>query len=243
MQPQVFRFAAVFVLSVLVGLPVGGQEASTSPWTDLFNGKDFDGWKHDPLGKAKYAAVDGAIHGVTVEGSTNSFLYTEKAYGDFELEFEVRVHDSLNSGVQIRSREKSAADVEAEAKKSGKEVKNKNASIGRFFGPQVEIESSPGQAGYIYGEATSYGWLSKEPQDKKHAHKAMKNGEWNKFRVVAKGPRIQTWINGQPIADLTHEGIYETHPSGHIAVQVHGIQPGTGPYDVSWRNLRIRELK
>lgn len=226
----------------LLSLTAVAQPAS-SDWVMLFNGKDLSGWKHDPLGKAEYTVVDGTIHGKTVEGSTNSFLYTEKQYGDFELEFEVRVHDKLNSGVQIRSREKSAADVAAESAKSGKEPKNKNAAIGRFFGPQVEIEASPGQAGYIYGEATGLGWLSKEPQDKNSAHQHMKNGEWNHFRVVAKGPRIQTWINGQAVADLTHDEIYKTHPKGHIAVQVHGIKPGTGPFDVAWRNLKIRELK
>jgi len=239
-------FSRVLIVPIFAMLAINsvvGQESATSNWIELFNGKDLSGWKHDSLGKAEYTVVDGAIHGVTVEGSPNSFLYTEKEYGDFELEFEVRVHDQLNSGVQIRSREKNAADVEAEAVKSGKEVKNKNAALARFHGPQVEIEASPGQAGYIYGEATGFGWLSKEPQDNKHSQEAMKNGEWNQFRVVAKGPRIQTWINGKPVADLTHDEIYKTHPSGHIAVQVHGIKAGTGPYDVSWRNLRIRELK
>ncbi|MDZ4851192.1 MAG: DUF1080 domain-containing protein [Pirellulaceae bacterium] len=243
MSHWISRVSFFSIISLLTALPALSQEPAASGWTDLFNGKNFTGWKHDPLGKAEYTIVDGAIHGKTVEGSPNSFLYTEKEYGDFELDFEVRVHDDLNSGVQIRSREKSEADVDAEAAKTGKAAKNKNAAIGRFHGPQVEIMSSPGKAGYIYGEATGYGWLSKEPQDAKHTHTAMKNGEWNKFRVVAKGPRIQTWINGQTIADLNHEGIYQTHPRGHIAVQVHGIKAGSGPYDVSWRNLRIRELK
>jgi hypothetical protein len=44
------------------------------------------------------------------------------------------------------------------------------------------------------------------------------------------------------VADLTHEEIYKTHPKGHIGLQVHGIGAGTGPFDVSWRNIRIREL-
>jgi hypothetical protein len=60
---------------------------------------------------------------------------------------------------------------------------------------------------------------------------------------VANGPRIQTFINGNAVADLTHEDIYKTHPRGHIGLQVHGIAAGTGPFDVSWRKLRIRELK
>ena len=168
---------------------------------------------------------------MTVEGSPNTFLASEKEFGDFELEFEVKVHDQLNSGVQIRSRGKTEADVDA----------NKQG-LGVFHGPQVEIEAGPGQAGYIYGESTKYGWLSPEPKDEKHTHDFFKNGEWNQYRIVAKGARIQTWINGHMVADLSHEEIYKTHPKGHIGLQVHGIGAGTGPFDVSWRNIRIREL-
>ena len=105
----------------------------------------------------------------------------------------------------------------------------------------MEIESSPGQSGYIYAEATGRGWLSPEPQDRDHAHSLVQNGQWNQFRIVAKGPRIQTWINGGKVADLSNEAIYKSHPKGHIGLQVHGIKSGTGPYDVAWRNIRIRE--
>ena len=197
-------------------------------WVSLFDGKTLSGWNRAALGKAEYEVKDGAIHGTTVEGSQNSFLASEKEYGNFELKFEVRVHDKLNSGVQIRSREKTADDDKKD--------------VGRFFGPQVEIESSPGQSGYVYGEATGLKWLSEEPKDKSHSHSHVKNGEWNKFRIVAEGPRIQTWINGEKVADLTHEEVYKTHPKGKIGLQVHGIKKGTGPYDVSWRNIKIREL-
>ena len=136
------------------------------------------------------------------------------------------MHNQLNSGVQIRSRE--------QTKEDGLE--------GRFFGPQVEIEASPGQAGYVYGEATGLGWLSEAPKDKKHSHSHIRNDEWNKYRVVANGARIQTWINGHKVADLTHDGVYKTHPKGKIGLQVHGIKSGTGPFDVSWQNIRIKEL-
>lgn len=230
-----YRLLAV-TFTLLVVQPALGSE-----WKSLFDGKSLDGWSKAAHGKAKYEVVDGAIHGVTVEGSPNTFLKSDGEYGDFELEFEVKVHDQLNSGCQIRSREKSEDDLDAAEKATGKRPGGGNG-LGRFFGPQVEIESSPGQSGYIYGEATGRGWISKAPQDKTHSHSHVKNGEWNKFRIKAQGPRIQTWINGQMVEDLTDEQIYETHPKGHIGLQVHGIKAGTGPFDVSWRNIRIREL-
>ena len=173
--------------------------------------------------------------GKTVEGSPNSFLCTDKTYGDFELEFEVKVDDGLNSGVQIRSRQKDADTGEG-----------KNDKKGRVYGPQVEIEAGPGQAGYIYGEATEFKWLSEAPKsdDKKVSeHKHFKNGKWNKFRVVAKGNNIKTWVNGKAVANLTHDGIHALNPDGFIGLQVHSIKKGSGPYEVRWRNIRIKELK
>lgn len=206
-------------------------------WKNLFDGKTLTGWTPAAHGKAEYKVQDGTIYGRTVEGSPNSFLTSDQEFADFELEFEVKVHDELNSGVQVRSREKTAADIPAGENSSG------GSGIGRFHGPQVEVERSPGKAGYIYGEATKYGWLSKEPEMPNSSHEFMKNGEWNKFRVIAKGPRIQTWINDHAVADMTHEEIYQTHPKGKIGLQVHGIGAGKGPFDVAWRNIRIRELK
>ena len=218
---------------------LNADDKAESGWIDLFDGETLKGWKPSTLGSAVYVVHDGAIRGITTPGSPNTFLLSEKQFGDFELEFEVMVHDSLNSGVQIRSREKTEEDV---APKPGEEEKKRrNNNLGRFFGPQVEIESSPGQAGFIYGEATGRGWLSPEPGEGA-AHEHVKSGEWNQFRVVAKGARIQVWINGEAVADLTDEEIYKTHPKGHIGLQVHGVKKGTGPYDVFWRNIRVKPL-
>ncbi|MEL7498055.1 MAG: DUF1080 domain-containing protein [Planctomycetota bacterium] len=211
------------------------QEA-TSDFVELFNGKDFDGWTQKN-GTAKYTIEEGGvICGETVEGSPNSFLCTEKEYGDFELTFDVKVDDQLNSGVQIRSKEKPAP-------KNQKGVK-KNDRQGRVFGPQVEIEASGNkgaEAGYVYGEATGRGWLV--PKEKLIPHKHFKDGEWNSYRVIAKGPNFHVWINGTEIIDLTDEEIFKTHPKGFIGLQVHSIKKGTGPFQVRWKNIKLREIK
>ncbi len=214
------------LLLTLVVLPEAAGAAGG--WVTLFDGKTLDGWVQRN-GTASYRVADGAIVGRTSEGSVNSFLTTEQAYGDFELEFEVRVDDALNSGIQIRSR--------ARQRSTGEGADD---LAGRVFGPQVEIEASPGLAGFIYGEATGRGWLS--PQERLKPHEHFRNGDWNRYRIVARGSRIQTWLNGQPIEDLTDEATYRSHPDGFIGLQVHSIEPGTGPYEVAWRRLRLREL-
>tara|TARA_B100000401_G_C52756812_1_gene696134 strand:- start:273 stop:920 length:648 start_codon:yes stop_codon:yes gene_type:complete len=192
-------------------------------YTPIFDGKTLKGWTQRN-GTATYRVENGAIVGKTKEGSPNSFLCTDKLYGNFDLKFEVKVDNGLNSGVQIRSQ-------------------TKDGPKGRVNGPQVEIEMSGkngAESGYIYGEAAG-GWMT--PADKRKPHKHFKDGEWNAYRVVAKDAHIQVWINGVQISDLVDKEKLKSHPKGFIGLQVHGIRKGSGPFEVSWRNLSIIELK
>ena len=192
-------------------------------YTPIFDGKTLKGWTQRN-GTATYRVENNAIVGKTKEGSPNSFLCTDKLYGNFDLKFEVKVDNGLNSGVQIRSQ-------------------TKGGPKGRVNGPQVEIEMSGkngAESGYIYGEAAG-GWMT--PADKRKPHKHFKDGEWNAYRVVAKDAHIQVWINGVQISDLVDKEKLKSHPKGFIGLQVHGIRRGSGPFEVSWRNLGIIELK
>lgn len=210
------RFVLTAALLVLTSsLAVAGEHG----FVDLFNGRNLDGWTQRN-GTATYRVEGDAIVGKTSNGSPNSFLCTDKLYGDFELKFDVKVDRELNSGVQIRSQS------------VGGKLE------GRVNGPQVEI-SLDGMAGYVYGEAAG-GWMT--PDADRKPHQNFKDGEWNSYHVVAYGNTIQTWINGQQVSDLTHEDKFKTHPKGFIGLQVHGIPKDKGPYEVRWRNLKLRDL-
>ncbi len=192
-------------------------QQSKDGWQMLFNGKDLTGWKQ-LNGKAKYEVKDGVIVGTSTPNTPNSFLTTEKDYGDFILELDVMVDDKLNSGIQIRSLSKP-------------EYNN-----GRVHGYQVEIDpSSRGWAAGIYDEARR-GWLY--PGDLNPAAKtAFKNNQWNKYRIEAIGNHIQTFLNGVPVAHL----IDDMTPKGFICLQVHAInKPEQDGTQVKWKNVRIK---
>jgi|TARA_A200000113_G_scaffold158993_1_gene143699 hypothetical protein len=198
----------------------------------IFDGKTLNGWSQ-LNGTASYRVQDGAIIGKTMEGSPNSFLCTNKLYGDFELKFEVKlINNELNSGVQIRSNTKELAEKE----------KERGDKFGRVNGPQVEIEATKdkgAESGYVYGEACG-GWMT--PKDKLVPHNHFKNGEWNQYKIVAKGPRIQTWVNGNKVSNLTDKEKFQSHPKGFIGLQVHSIKKGSGPFEVAWRNIKIKVM-
>jgi hypothetical protein len=186
-------------------------------WKPLFNGKDLSGWKQ-LNGKAKYTIQNGEIVGTTVFGEPNTFLATEKDYGNFVLEFDFKVDSTMNSGVQFRSLSKP-------------DFKN-----GRVHGYQYEIDPSRrGWTGGIYDEARR-DWLY--TMDLNPATKpAYRQGQWNKARVECIGNEIRTWINGMPAAYV----IDDMTPSGFIALQVHSIgNKKDEGRQIRWRNIRIQ---
>ena len=217
----------------LMGLVSAWSLVAAPNWTPLFDGKSLKGWKQCN-GSAPYKVEKGVIVGTTAEGSPNSFLCTEKSYGDFVLEFEVQVDPRLNSGVQIRSHQYGA---ETAVKTfNGKAMVERKQPAGRVYGYQVEIANEKsGVAGGIYDEARR-GWLANIAQDPA-ASKAFKDGQWNKYRVEAMGDRVKVTVNGVAAADL----VDSLDLDGFIALQVHSFK-GDSPAQVRWRNLRIQDL-
>ena len=225
----------------------GATARSANGWIDLFDGHSLNGWVH-MNGAHRFTVEDGAIVGRTVESSAsmNSFLCTLQEFGDFELELETSIAPVTNSGIQIRS---AVRPVHMQGRSF-------EAAAGRVNGPQVEIRRSykglPA-TGHIYGEAMGTNWLT-SPQNIQQGHPHFVNDGWNRLRIVAHGPRIQTWVNGQPVEDIVNDAAYTTHPRGFIGLQIHGLSqreidahPGAGittsqPLVIKWRNLRIRPL-
>ncbi|WP_286177276.1 3-keto-disaccharide hydrolase [Rhodopirellula sp. JC639] len=194
-------------------------------WVTLFDGKSLDGWKPS-RDNTQFALTDSVIIG-TSSGQTQ-FLHTVEEYGDFELELEVKLHDTdLNSGIQIRTKLTRTNDA-------GKVRPS-------VHGPQVDIGKSPGRSGHIFNQGNG-AWIT--PKEDLARNELMVNRKWNKLRVLAAGPRIQTWINGEQVADVTDDEAYAKYSSGVIALQVHGVKksPETARH-VSFRSIRVRKVE
>ena len=198
----------------LLAVPAQGQDT----WRPLFNGRTLDGWQQCN-GKAPFTVEDGAIVGRAVLDSPNSFVCSAETFGDFILEYEVKVESEMNAGVQIRSISDPA-------------IKN-----GRVHGYQIEIDPSErAWSGGIYDEARR-GWLH-TLVGQAEARKALRKGDWNRFRVEAIGPSIRTWLNGVPCANI----IDDLTPRGIIALQVHSIGSDKTKVgqSIRYRNIRIQ---
>lgn len=168
----------------------------------LFDGKTMNGWKAI-VGKAPYSIADGMIIGTMTAGSPNSFLVTEKEYGDFILELDVKLEGlETNSGVQTRSH----FDPDG------------NKGNGMVYGRQMEIDPTPrAWTGGVYDEARRL-WLY--PLELNPVAKtAYKPEVFNHYKIECIGNGIKTWVNGIPVSYV----IDTLDKIGFIGLQVHGI--------------------
>ncbi|MBK1828017.1 3-keto-disaccharide hydrolase [Haloferula rosea] len=200
--------------------------AAEEGFTPLFNGKDFTGWKK-VNGNGEFKVDGDCIVGFGENVKKNTFLRTEKTYGDFDFRFDMKF-DTLegNSGMMFRALQKPGED-------------------GRVHGYQCEHDNGKGRAwtAGLYDEARR-GWLFPDKKDKeacaaftKQGKEVIKWDDWNSIRILCEGKRIQIWINGEPRVDYTDEA-KEFTPEGFFGLQVHSGKA----CKVRWRNLRVKEL-
>lgn len=208
------KFALLFI--VLLFLGCSETKKDDTPWIEIFDGETLNGW-HQKGGEANYTIREGTIVGSTVHNTPNSFMTSDKMYGDFILELEYLVDSTMNSGIQIRSNS------------------NPYYMNGRVHGYQIEIDPSDrAWSAGIYDEGRR-GWLN-NLVDNHDAQKAFKQNDWNHYRIEAIGDTLKTWINGLPAGHL----IDDKTATGFIGLQVHSIgkdkKEGT---EIVWKNIKI----
>ncbi|MBB5351332.1 putative heme-binding domain-containing protein [Haloferula luteola] len=220
------------IIGMLGALSLGiitAHAEDSSPWQDLFNGKNLDGWSGDPR---LWSVEDGILTGRTDDGerklTVNSYLILDvDVPADFELEFKARVTGE-NSGVQYRSWK----------------VKDVPFGVG---GLQCDLHPQPEYLGMFYdergtgitvkhGEKVTVGQgVETLPASTKPPTQL---GEWNTYRVQAVGRHYRHQINGQTVAELIDADDSQRPLDGIIGLQLHV----GGPMKAEYKDFRIRPL-
>lgn len=210
---------------ILGGAALGHAAEHEEGFVPLFDGKTLDGWR-TVGGTGKFKVEDGLIVGYGEKIKGNTFLRTEKTYGDFDLRFSFkRIHG--NSGMMFRA-----------AQRPGEN--------GRVFGYQCEHGNRPERAwsAGIYDEARR-GWLQPHSTDPRSQSAFTRQGQrltnweqWNDVRILCKGNVTKIWFNGELRVHFIDTDKEHNTLSGFFGLQVHSGDKSL----VSWKNIRIKEV-
>ena len=172
----------------------------------IFNGKDLTGWKA-PEPNPFWKVSDGVLVGENDEAMKGNVLYTDAAFGDFVFEAEARWSGEIDSGFMLRKPE-----LQMQIGISRSLKKDMTCS---FYTGGAEKYPEAGQA--------------------KELAKFLKSGDWNAFRLMAKGDTCTVWLNGQKVSEYVSPKYAGAAP---IGLQIH---PGL-KMKVEFRNIRAKAL-
>lgn len=214
--------------------PVAAAAAAATepPGEPLFDGATLAGWSGD---LSWWSVEDGCIVGRStaehpLERST--YLFWEGEAQDFVLDFDYRIAGG-NSGIQYRSVRLPDGDV---------------------AGYQADIEDGPNYSGILY-ESGGRGIVAQRGERLTLAHDGaraagetlgsaeelqarVRAGEWNHYRVTARGTRLTHEINGAIMVEVVDEENGRARARGTFALQLHQGPP----MEVRFRDLRLRRL-
>jgi Domain of Unknown Function (DUF1080) len=228
--------SALRFLCALVALRMGvcGVEAADG-FGSIFNGQNLAGWDGD---SRFWSVRSGVIRGETTLQALptgNTFLiWRGGKLADFELKLQFRIQNG-NSGVQYRSKD-----------------------LGNWVvsGYQAEIENKLGKVGFLYdekgrkflanvGEAVEVGMDGKPRVTGQLGSRQAfidrgyyREKDWNEYRIVARGPRIEHWLNGHQTIALIDNDPRGRALEGILALQIHRGPPMV----VEFKDIQLKNL-
>ncbi len=220
-----------------------------SGYEDLFDRISLKGWKGDP---ALWYVKDSLLIGEIKPGKElqrNSFIIWQGGrVKDFELIVEYKVSANGNSGFNYRSEEVSGqpfvmrgyqADLDGAKKYTGQNYEELGRKILAFPGQKVRL---PPVKSAIADFAKKNIWtaseLLSELGNADSLRLIIKDNDWNELRILARGNRLQHFINGVLMSDVTDDDVQNRKMDGLLGFQVH-VGP---PMTFAVRSIRLKRF-
>ncbi|MCC8427169.1 DUF1080 domain-containing protein [Mucilaginibacter sp. UR6-11] len=209
------------------------KKEAAAHWKLLFDGTSANGWVNgdgSPVTAAPGAweVVNGAL--TLKKDAKGGDIYTTDEYGDFEFSADFNIEPGTNTGIKYfcHKYEKGGnlgCEFQIIDDVLGEDNKLPNHLLGSLYDVLPPIEANK---------------------------KVNPPGQWNTIRIVAKGKKVQHWVNGLKVLEYTRgsdeylagvakskfskvEPVFGTVEKGRIQLQDHH-----GP--VAFKNIKVRVL-
>jgi hypothetical protein len=209
-------------------------------YQSVFDGKSLDGWEYDPVyWRVENGCMVGEVTPSTILSRNTFIIKKDFILKDFELKVDYRISEGGNSGVSYRN--ELVPDVPYALKGYQADIDGKNQYTGQNY------EERGRQFLALRGQTTVIDALYQSPShqtvgaiDFQHdsLSQYIKKNDWNEYHIIVKGNRLQHYINGVLMSDVTDNNTANRKLSGLLGVQVH-VGP---PMTVEYKNFKIKNL-
>lgn len=228
------------------------RDNSDDGFVQIFDGKSLDNWEGDTT---YWSVSDGNLVGqITPETvlKTNSFLiWRGGETRDFELKTEFRITEAGNSGINYRSEKLTdvpnalrgyQADIDGRNNYTGQNYEERGRTTLAYRGETAIVNSQANPDEPLRSSVKNNAWTMREVTGSLGTRDSLKSliksNDWNTCHIVAKGNRLQHFINGVLMSDVTDNDSTNRKLSGLLGVQVH-VGP---PMKVEYRNILLKQL-
>lgn len=220
---------------------------------EIFDGKTLNGWEGDP---AYWRVENGHIVGEITPSTLlkrNSFLIWRGGKpADFELTLEFKITAAGNSGINYRSEELMdipfalkgyQLDIDGANRYTGQNYEERGRTTLAYRGQKTIIKAQKTKDPNVslQSKIKNNAWtdliVSRSLGESDALLQKIKSEEWNTCRLVAKGNRLQHYINGVLMSDVTDQDQINGKSEGLLGMQVH-VGP---PMKVEYRKIMIKQ--
>lgn len=222
-------------------------------FVEIFDGKTLNGWEGDTT---YWRVENGSLMGEVTPSTllkTNTFIVWKGGTpGDFELKAEFRIAETGNSGINYRSEAVAdiphalrgyQADIDGKNNYTGQNYEERGRTTLAYRGEAATIlsQDNPSDPASFKATVQKNAWNKREITGSlgniDSLKSVIKGGDWNTCHIVAKGNRLQHYINGILMSDVTDNDTINRKMDGLLGVQVH-VGP---PMTVEYRNILLKQ--
>ena len=244
----------IMTASITTACVAQPKKANKDGFVQIFDGKTLNGWDGDPTyWRVENGNLVGEITPATLL-KTNSFIIWKGGEpADFEFTGEFNITTDGNSGINYRSDQLTdvpfalrgyQADIDGKMRYTGQNYEERKRTTLAYRGQKTTIPAYSGATtpeairanvkSNAWGGLTVNGSLGTSDSLKTF----IKSQDWNTFHLIVKGNRLQHYINGVLMSEVTDEDTVNGKAKGLLGVQVH-VGP---PMKVQYRNLMLKTL-
>lgn len=226
----------------------------TPVFKKIFDGKTLNGWKGDPnYWRVENGNLVGEVTPETLLKTNTFIIWQEDQPDDFELKLEFKIAETGNSGINYRSDLIDSiphalrgyqADIDGKIRYTGQNYEEKKRATLAYRGEQVIIntQDNPETEGSLRANVQKNCWQSRVVAgslgESDSLKTKIKSEDWNEVHLIIKGNRLQHYVNGTLMSDVTDNDTVNRKDKGHLGVQVH-VGP---PMKVEYRNIMLKNL-